>query len=225
MNKTDLGILFDCDGTLTNSLDQALESFVITFQELGLTHITEEEILKLFGISADKILSHFVGNDQEKSDLAFEIFLSTQKKLALKTKLHTGISVVIDAFAQMEIPMGIVTGRHAADLDILLSPHGLAEFFPVKICDNMVAKPKPDPQGIWMACQYLDKKPERMLYIGDSVVDIQAAHASGCTSVAALWDSHTNETALLAENPAYCIRHPEELLEVWADFKQKSRSN
>ncbi|HPH81249.1 MAG TPA: HAD hydrolase-like protein, partial [Flavobacteriales bacterium] len=130
MNKTDLGILFDCDGTLTNSLDQALESFVITFQELGLTHITEEEILKLFGISADKILRHFVGNDQEKSALAFNIFLSTQKKLALKTKLHIGISVVIDAFVQMKIPMGIVTGRHAADLDILLSPHGLAEFFP-----------------------------------------------------------------------------------------------
>lgn len=225
MNKTDMGILFDCDGTLTNSLDQALESFVITFQELGLTHITENEILKLFGISADKILHHFVGNDSKKSALAFDIFLSTQKKLALQTKLHSGISTVIEAFAQMEIPMGIVTGRHESDLEILLSPHGISDSFQIKICDNMVAKPKPNPQGIWMACEYLERKPENMLYIGDSVVDIQAAHASGCTSVAALWDSHTNEAALLAENPTYCVRHPKELLEVWNDFKQKSRSN
>jgi pyrophosphatase PpaX len=225
MYKTDLGILFDCDGTLTDSLDQALVSFVLTFQELGLTHITENEILKLFGISADKILRHFVGDDLDKSELAFELFLSNQKKLALETRLHYGISAVIEAFAQMKVPMGIVTGRHVADLDILLSPHGLSEFFPVKICDNMVNRPKPDPQGIWLACKQLHIEPTQMLYLGDSVVDIQAAHASGCTSIAALWDSHVNEASLLAENPAYCIRHPEELLDVWDDFKQKSRSN
>ncbi len=93
----------------------------------------------------------------------------------------------------MNIPMGIVTGRHSADLDILLAPHQLNQAFQVKICDNQVSKPKPNPEGILKASSFLSIPPFNLLYIGDSPVDIQAATAAGMYSVAAIWDSHTNE--------------------------------
>ncbi len=75
MERPAFGILFDCDGTLTDSLDQAMSSFVYALSKLGMGYISEAEIHQLFGISADKILLHFCKNDQEQGARAFELFL------------------------------------------------------------------------------------------------------------------------------------------------------
>jgi phosphoglycolate phosphatase len=48
--------------------------------------------------------------------------------------------------------------------------------------DAMADKPCPEP--IWMACEALWVKPSaRVWYVGDTALDMHAAHAAGCTAV------------------------------------------
>jgi len=107
--------------------------------------------------------------------------------------------------------MGIVTGRHAVDLALVLNPHDLAPYFSVLVADSDVARPKPAPDGLLLACQTLGLEPERTLYVGDSVNDMLAARAAGCVAVAALWDGLSDKAGLANTHPAVMAQSPSEL--------------
>ena len=215
-----LGIIFDCDGTLADSLDNALISFQYALAQIGERPRTQEEIYQHFGISADKLLIEICGNEARGLE-AFVHFLDNQRVLAQSTCLHTGIQEMMQALEYLNIPLGLVTGRHASDLRILLEPHGLIPYFQIMVADNEVLKPKPDPEGILKAANFMGMSASRTIYIGDSPSDIQAAHAAGAGSVAVLWDAHADEQLLRAQQPHYVIHHPSELIGVFQDFQQK----
>jgi phosphoglycolate phosphatase-like HAD superfamily hydrolase len=118
----------------------------------------------------------------------------------------------------------MVTGRHSRDLQIMLHPHGLHQHFKILISDDQVEKPKPDPEGILKAANFLKIDPRNSLYIGDSPSDIDAAHRAGATSVAVIWDSHSNQEALAAQNPHYIIEHPSEIIRICKECVEMKKS-
>lgn len=222
--ENQFGIIFDCDGTLTNSLDHALDSFHFAVQRMEAHHIKTADIQKYFGIAADKILLKLMDNDSLKGNAAFEFFLEHQQTLANKTMLFDGIPELMNALQSLQIPLGMVTGRHSRDLQIMLHPHGLHQHFKILVSDDQVDKPKPDPEGILKAANFLKIDPRNSLYIGDSPSDIDAAHRAGATSVAVIWDPHVNREALAEKNPHYIIEHPSEIIRVYRECLEKKKS-
>ena len=210
------GIIFDCDGTLVNSLNQALESFNYALHKIGETSYGLADIKRHFGAAADRIFLNLLG-DRTRALQAFEHYLEHQTELAKTTRLHDGIEELLDTLKKERIPMAIVTGRHTRDLEIVLRPHGLSSAFLALVTDNRVPKSKPAPDGILMAAELMKIPPARTLYVGDSVVDMQAAHAAGSTPVAALWDGLTKPGEMAKEKPAFMAKRPDE---VWTFFKK-----
>lgn len=218
MKHWNAGLIFDCDGTLTDSLDQALDSFHYALFKMGMKDVDSEDIKKYFGVSADKILLKLMDNDPIRGDEAFIFFLENQKTLAPSTPLHDGIAEVFSEIRSLNIPLGLVTGRHVSDLHYLLDYHGMRNDFSIRVADNEVALPKPDPEGILRVVSFLQLPAANTLYIGDSPSDIQAAHAAGTGSVAVVWDKHASIERLRAEKPTYIISHPSELLPVFREY-------
>jgi phosphoglycolate phosphatase len=211
------GIIFDCDGTLVDSLGQALESFNFALDRVGFPPRAPETIKRYFGTAADRILLSVVG-DKNQAVKAFDYFLEHQSDLAKTTKLHPGIRELLDLLEENEIPLGIVTGRHARDLDIVLRPHRLADYFITLIADSHLPKSKPAPDGILMAAEKMGLPPAQTMYVGDSIFDIQAAHAAGTGSVAALWDSLAKSEELSHEKPDFMAHTPKD---VWTYFTER----
>jgi len=201
------GVLFDCDGTLVDTLGDAMGSFMYAFEQVGSGALPEGDLRHRFGQSADKILLQLIG-DQAKAHEAFGHYLEHQTKLAQSAPLHAGIRELLDQLRQAGVPLGLVTGRHALDLELILKPHDLAPYFAVLVADSQLARPKPAPDGLLLACNTLGLDPARTLYVGDSVNDLLAAHAAGCVPVAALWDGLANEEELAAGKPACLARVP-----------------
>jgi HAD superfamily hydrolase (TIGR01549 family) len=218
MRHWNAGLIFDCDGTLTDSLDQALDSFHYALHKMGMNDVNSEDIKQYFGVSADKILLKLMGNDVVRGAEAFTFFLENQKTLAASTPLHAGIFEVFKELRSLSIPLGLVTGRHVSDLHYLLDYHGMRDDFAIRVADSEVAHPKPDPEGILRVVSFLQLPAAHTLYIGDSPSDIQAAHAAGAGSVAVIWDKHASVERLRAEQPTYMISHPSELLPVFREF-------
>jgi len=201
------GVLFDCDGTLVDTLGRALESYEHAFAKIGAGRLPQGGLKFRFGRSADKILLGLLG-DEAKARQAFVHYLDHQAESALSTVLHAGIRDLLNQLRESGVPMGIVTGRHAVDLALVLNPHDLAPYFNVLVADSDLANPKPAPDGLLLACRRMGLEPGRTLYVGDSVNDMLAARAAGCVPVAALWDRLAEAAPLEAAQPAFLARTP-----------------
>jgi len=211
------GVIFDCDGTLVDSLGQAMESFNYALDRVGLPPRPPEAIKRHFGAGADRIFMNILG-DEEQALNAFEHYLDHQTELAKTTRLHAGIRELIERLGEHGIPLGIVTGRHARDLDVVIQPHRLQDHFSALVADSHLSRSKPAPDGILMAARQMGLEPERTLYVGDSIVDMQAAHAAKSKPVAALWDTLANFDAMKQESPLHMARTPHE---VWECFQRQ----
>lgn len=197
-----------------DSLGFAMDSFIYALDKIERRPQSPQEIKQYFGASADKIFYNYL-KDSKLANQAFELFLAHQRELALHTKIHDGMLEVLNTLKQLDYRLAIVTGRHALDLDILLKPHGLADYFEVCVADSDVSEPKPSAEGINLVLQKMGASAEQAFYVGDSAVDIRAAHRAGVMAIAALWDAHAHREELLAEKPNLLIESPSEILNIF----------
>lgn len=205
------GVIFDCDGTLVNSLGQALESFNYALAKIGEPPRKAEEIKKFFGRAADRIFLGVLG-DEKKAMAAFNHYFDHQSQLALTMSLFPGIQELLDDLKVRGVPMAVVTGRHERDLAVILRPHKLHEYFVTLVADNQLPNSKPAPDGILIAAECMKLDPALTYYVGDSVIDIQAAKAAGAKGVAALWDPLAKAEAMKEEQPYFMAKTPHDLL-------------
>lgn len=206
-----IGILLDCDGTLANSLNLGMGSFDYAFEKLGERFYRPEEITKFFGAGADRIFFQILG-DQKKAERAFDFYFEHESKQITKIHLHDGIQEFLDLAKNANVPMGVVTGRHSRDLELIIKHHGISKYFEVLVCDDHLTKSKPSPEGILLAASKLGIKPNDLYYIGDSIMDLQAANAAGAKGIAALWDQWVRPEEMAKQNPSFMARTP---LEIW----------
>jgi phosphoglycolate phosphatase-like HAD superfamily hydrolase len=81
------------------------------------------------------------------------------------------------------------------------------------ITRDEMAKLKPEPDGIIKALELLNVTREESIFVGDSVIDIQAAHKAGVTSVA-LSQGMSSAHVLAREEPDYLISKIEEVEDI-----------
>ena len=212
MSRTPLGVVFDCDGTLVNSLGYALESFNHALVAIGEAPRTVEEIKRFFGAGADRIFLGLLGGDREKARRAFDAYFDHQSSLAEKMAPFPGVVELLERLKGAGLPLAVVTGRHERDLGAILAPHRVKEYFVTLIADNHLPHSKPAPDGILLAAERMGLRPEQLIYVGDSPMDMKAARAAGAAPVAALWDELAHREQMVAEQPAFLAPTP---LDVW----------
>ena len=204
-------VVFDCDGTLVNSLGYALESFNYALAKIGEAPRDIEQIKRYFGAAADRIFLNLLG-DEKKALAAFEHYFDHQSALASRMNVFPGIIELLETLRAAKIPMAVVTGRHERDLAAVLAPHKLANYFVTLIADNQLPHSKPAPDGVLLAIERIGADPARSYYVGDSIVDMQAAHGAGAKPIAALWDELAKPELMAKENPAFMAKSP---MEIW----------
>ena len=215
------GIIFDCDGTLINSIGKTMESFQYALRKVDHKSYSNEDIQKYFGSGADRIFKNLL-KDETKAGAAFDYYLAHQYELANQMDLHFGISELLDVIQEENIPISIVTGRHARDLEIVLARHQLTARFVTLVTDSDVAKSKPSPEGLLLAAERMGLDPKNTFYVGDSKIDIQAARAAGSKGVAAMWDNLTVLDDMKKENPDFIAETPMDVWEYFVSISQKS---
>ncbi len=102
-----------------------------------------------------------------------------------RTGFYPGMRECLHWCTTNGVAFGVVTNKPLRYAEQIMQQ---LEFDPgVLICPDHVDQPKPDPQGILLACSELQVRPAHSLYVGDHLRDVQAAKAAGCISAAAAW--------------------------------------
>jgi HAD superfamily hydrolase (TIGR01509 family) len=206
------GVVFDLDGTLVDSLKTTFDAFNHGIILCGGRIHSPDEIMAYFGPGEGEIFAQIVGRER-----ALEAYAACRQYLDEHigdVPLHDGVEELLRELAVRRVPISIVTGRSWNTTEVILKHHGILDRFLTVIANDHVSLPKPAPHGIQLAVERMAFRPEDIVYVGDSVVDIQASKSAGARSVAALWDRMASREALADHDPHHWAHHPSELLEL-----------
>ncbi|MEV1147184.1 HAD-IA family hydrolase [Micromonospora sp. NPDC049799] len=179
------GLVFDMDGTLIESHAAVPAAYRATVLAGGGREHTDEEIIAGYSLGAPvDLLSALLGRRATEEDMAR--YHQELAAAADRVTVYPGVADLL-AEAARRVPVGLFTGASAEAARILLGRTGLAEHVAVIVGGDEVDRPKPDPEGVLLACRRLDVAPGQIAYVGDSPLDLGAARGAGALSVAAGW--------------------------------------
>ncbi|MEK9825109.1 MAG: HAD-IA family hydrolase [Methylotenera sp.] len=183
-------ILFDLDGTLVDTAHDLGYALNLQREKHGLPALTHETIrpyashgskgllLVGFGLSTD---------DPTFADMRDEYLALYDAVLVRKPVLFEGVPDLLNRLDERLIPWGVVTNKPRRFTQPLLENIGLLDRAKSVVCADDVARPKPYPDSLYLACQHAGIPPELCWYVGDAQRDIEAGRAAGMRTVVAMY--------------------------------------
>ncbi|WP_454745776.1 HAD-IA family hydrolase [Ciceribacter selenitireducens] len=186
-------VLFDCDGTLVDSVALIHEVMVRTFRQFGKAEPSVAATKAIIGLTLDIAIARIDGKPHADPEavamMAYykEIFLGVRGELGFHEPLFPGIAELIAALAVSDdVLIGAVTGKSRRGLDTVLETHGFASHFYVsRTADDCPSKPH--PAMVTESCDQAGIVPADTVVIGDAVYDMQMAKAAGATAIGVSW--------------------------------------
>jgi HAD superfamily hydrolase (TIGR01509 family) len=175
--------LFDCDGTVVDSMPLHYIAWKKALGEWGCTY--EEELFYAWGgRPIRKIISLL--NEQQDLKMPVEEVAIRKENLYfdLLPKLKAVPEVVehIDAM-HGKIPFAIASGSRRDSVESSLKITGLIDKFETLVCADDYKRGKPAPDCFLMAAERLCVAPENCLVFEDTDLGVEAATAAGMASV------------------------------------------
>ena len=175
--------LFDCDGTITDSMPVHYRAWLDTLSEWG-CDFPEEQFYAWGGRPVIDIVAEL--NARHGLDMPVAAVAERQESL-FRAGLGTmravpGVLAHIHE-AYRRVPFAVVSGSTRETVVDSLEALGLLEHFPVLVCAGDYAKPKPDPEAYLTGARLLGVDPSRCLVFEDTELGVRAAEAAGMAFV------------------------------------------
>jgi len=205
MKRTPIDFLiFDFDGTLTDSIPAAVLAIQKMIAELGLPYKSKEEINKHVGYGEVPLVSGSIGGDEPKLlKRAMEIYFRHYIEEGIKTiPLYPQVREFLEYF--MSKPKIIVSNKKDEFIRIILNNHGLISCFKEILGGDTAPCLKPDPCVIVELIRKYKVLPERALFIGDMIVDIETGKNAGIKTCGVTYGFDGREK-LTAHHPDFLV--------------------
>lgn len=211
MSFTSKAVVFDLDGTLLNTYRLIFDSFNYAWAFRGI-RLSDGEIEALFGPPEAGVIQRVIGEDWPEGLARFHQYY--QENHDKVVKLAPYWPEIFSLLKSKGYYVALFTGKGKETTTITLERTGLTPYFDSILTGTEVKRPKPDPEGILITAQRISVKPEEIIYMGDTWVDVKAAHSARAKSVlTSLYHSLDEEGLKL--KPDWIVKTVEEL-RAWA---------
>ncbi len=206
-------IVFDLDGTLTDTLADLKNSVNHALSEFGFPARSLEEIRSFVGNGVRRLIYLSVPENtpDEVSEKCLDVFKAYYKDHScVETKPYDGIIEMLSELKSRGIKTAVVTNKmHEAAVDIVkLFFDGLIDVTIGQI-DGVAQKPQPD--SVFLALQKLGVSKDNAAYVGDSEVDCMTAQNAGIPCIGVTWGFRDRE--ILENNGAqFIVDMPKQIL-------------
>ncbi len=181
-------VLFDLDGTLLDTAPDFIRCLNRLREELELEPLPDAVLRRSVSNGARAMIEVGFGLTPEDADYEarHSAFLDLyQAGIAEQTRLFPGMEEVLAWLEDRRIPWGVVTNKPARFTLPLMAALALDQRCGAIICPDHVARRKPDPESLLLACEQIGAEAGRSLYVGDHLRDIEAGRNAGMTTIAA----------------------------------------
>ncbi len=190
-------VIFDLDGTLLNTIgdlaaccDEVLESHSLP------TH-SFEEYCSFVGNGMLRLVERAIPEDKRSEELVAQVresFVALYtEKIAIHTKPYDGVVELLKKLQHQGVAVAVASNKFQVGCEKLIKSY-FPEIHFVSILGQRPEIPlKPNPYIIREIIQRTSYTPDKILFVGDSGVDMQTAAAAGVDSVGVTWGFRSRE--------------------------------
>jgi 2-phosphoglycolate phosphatase len=207
-------VLFDLDGTLADTAPDLAAAVNKMRHERGLEMVPLDDLRPLASAGARGLIGGAFGIGPEHHDYASmreEFLANYEADLCIETTLFPGIDAVLDELDARGVRWGIVTNKVARLTDPLVALLGLDLRAGCVVSGDTTPHSKPHPAPLLHAARELNLPPERVVYVGDDLRDVQAGFAAGMVTVAAAYGYCGNDIPPNRWHAQHVVDSPAEL--------------
>lgn len=203
-------VLFDLDGTIIDTNELIIESFLHALKGVVPTGFGREHIIPSMGEPLTMQLQRFSGQtDVAGLTQAYREYNHLRHDEMVS--LFPGVAEIVAKLREAGIQLGIVTTKMRGTTIRALELLGLYDSMETIVSLDDVEHAKPHPEPVAKAIEALGVEPSETIMVGDSTVDMGSAIAAGALPVGVAW-SLKGEEKLFEAGAVHMLREMKELL-------------
>ena len=196
-----IGILFDLDGTLLNTLEDLADSTNYALRQYGCPERTVEEVRRFIGTGARRLIAQALPGKEDDPDVdevlaTYQAYYATHAQI--KTAPYAGVMEAVEKLKE-KYPVAIVSNKPDKAVKILC-----ADYFPGIYArgESTDCPRKPAPDMLFKAMEEIGV--EKCVYVGDSEVDAITAGNAGAPCLSVLWGFRDREEIAANGGKHFC---------------------
>lgn len=205
-------VLFDLDGTIIDTNELIIRSFLHALEGVTEEPMTREKIVPHMGFALVDQIKFFTGLEQVDELVAKYREFNIGKHDELVTEFPH-VRDVLEELKNRGVRMGVVTNKMRVTTMMGLRLCSLEPYMDVVITVDDVTNGKPHPEPVLKAVELLGAAPEATLMVGDSQYDLIAGRDAGTRTAGVSW-SLKGEEYLQTFRPDYMLRDMRDLLDI-----------
>jgi beta-phosphoglucomutase family hydrolase len=177
------GLIFDCDGTLVDTMPLHWKAWQGISARHNL-HFPEERFYALGGVPSRDIVKMLAAEQGKSLD---HLAVAREKEEAyLAVMMHANpIPSVVEIVREFhgKLPMAVASGGTRKVIDLILRHAGIHSYFQAVVTSEDVLRQKPAPDIFLEAARRLGVVPERCRAFEDTDLGLQAIRSAGMEAV------------------------------------------
>ncbi len=181
------GIVFDVDGTLTDSIEAYYEGFRKVTARIGI-QVKREDVLEPMATGTliwDRAIPADIPDRDEKIRQCMDMIPEIYREVFKHVQPFPGLESTLKRLEERGIGLGVLTSSRGIALQPLYH-HSLSRYFKVIMTREDGFSPKPAPDGILECLRRMEIHPSQAITIGDTPLDIRAGKAAGTLTIGVL---------------------------------------
>lgn len=211
-------IIFDLDGTLLNTIDDLGEACNHALCAFGFPMHAIEEYPRLVGNGVNKLILRALPEAYRDEELVLrlrEVFIpyyNTHNRV--HTRPYEGIPELLRSLREAGHQLAVASNKYHEATSAIVE-HYFPGLFDVVLGEREGVERKPNPQIVYDICEALDihVTDHQILYIGDSLVDIETARNASLPVIACSW-GFVQQESLMAAQPDFLAQRPADILSI-----------
>jgi phosphoglycolate phosphatase len=210
------GVIFDLDGTLVNSLEDIADAMNKVLQDLNYPTHSYKDYQYFIGSGLRNLVGKSLPethNDENQIEKCLNLMVAIYRDACTnKTKPYQGIIELLEDLRSRKIKLSVFSNK-SDELTKKIVADLFPNYFETAVGLSVEALKKPNPSEAIEISKSLGLKPEEMIFVGDSGIDMQTATNANMHAVGVLWGYRpTNE--LISNGAKLILNHPLDLIPI-----------
>lgn len=198
--------IFDLDGTVIDTEDAVLKTWLYTFKRRGYSFTTDEVRCALGVITEIGLKRLNVPADESFA----EDWRVNYRMFAKEARIFPGVAEALDELKGRGLHIGVISSRSIDEYREFFMDFSLDRWVETMVLKDDTARYKPDPDPM---LKYLEKaraERDECVYIGDMPSDIACARGAGVRSALVKW----NGSNVICEAATYTLKTPADVVKL-----------
>ncbi len=180
--------IFDFDFTLADSSNGIFDCANTALAEMGIAPANREAVNATIGLSLRETFTRLTGSEDASLREQFVRHFHSRADQVMVTSavVFEYVPETLRQLRRQGISLAVASTKRRIHIEAILKREGLHELFAAVVGGNDVQNQKPHPESLLAAMTQLQASPHECIYIGDSVVDAEAASRAGIKFIAVL---------------------------------------